>query len=88
MGLDLVRNNGRPAAWWQAALRTLLAWLPVVLLLGGAVLLQHDHPSWLVWPWVLWWLAVLLLGVYVIAALLWPERLAHDRLLGVQLLPR
>ena len=88
MGLDLVRNNGKPAAWWQAALRTLLAWLPIVLLLGGAVLLQHDHPSWLVWPWVLWWLAVLLLGVYVIAALLSPERLAHDRLLGVQLMPR
>lgn len=88
MGLDLVRKDGRPAARWQAALRTLLAWLPIAILLGAAVLLQHDHPTWLVWPWVLWWLAVLLLGVYVIAALLGPERLLHDRLLGIQVLPR
>ncbi|HMP04448.1 MAG TPA: protein kinase [Gemmatales bacterium] len=87
-GLELVRRNGQPAARWQAALRTLLAWLPIVTLLAAAVLLQHDHPTWQVWPWVLWWLAVLLLGAYVIAALLWPTRLLHDRLLGVQLMPR
>jgi eukaryotic-like serine/threonine-protein kinase len=100
-GIALVGADGRPAARWRCAWRTLIVWLPVTLLLLGALYLDvwrvassRDGWSgdevrlagWLAWH--LWWGALALVGAYIFAAIVWPNRGPHDRLSGVYPVPR
>jgi hypothetical protein len=93
LGLDVVRHDGRPAARWQCAVRALIAWLPLVLLLCMTVWMQEAYPAQLnpsmAWMhWGVWWFAVLLLAGYVVLALEYPQGSLHDRLSGVYIVPR
>jgi uncharacterized RDD family membrane protein YckC len=81
-GMRLVRDDGRPASPFQCAVRTALAWLPLLLLLFGL--------PWLGLKWLdaaAFWLApgYMLLGV--VAALAWPARGPLERLAGVWVVP-
>lgn len=88
LGLQLVRSDGQPARAWQAALRSLLLWLPVVLLLGASVTLQHYLPGHELLHWGVWWLAVIILALYGVNTLVGSGRSLPDRLAGVYLLPK
>ncbi|MFO0881728.1 MAG: protein kinase [Gemmataceae bacterium] len=100
-GITLVDRCGRPAARWRCALRTLLVWLPVVLLLAGSLALDLWRVAtaregwtpqavqvvgWLSWH--LWWGALVLLVGYIFAAIYWSNRGLHDVLSGVYPVPR
>ena len=95
-GLRLVRADGRRAARWRCAWRALLVWAPFAGLLLASLAVEdwrlvegaasQDAAAWLSWG--AWWLAVLLLPVYVWLALRSPHRAPHDRLAGTYLVPR
>jgi len=87
-GLALVRNDGRRAARWQCALRPLLVWTPVMALLCACVVVKCWGPRWIVAHNLLWWAAAVLTVGAVVTALLRPDRGPHDRLVGVQVVPR
>ncbi len=100
-GIALVGADGRPAARWRCAWRALVVWLPVALLLYAAMSLDlwrvsearsgwsSEEIRFVGWiSWHLWWAAVVLLGVYVFIAMVWPNRGPHDRLSGVYPVPR
>ena len=98
MGLCLVRPDGRPAARWQCALRVLLVWVPVAALWGAGMWLEMVYWSWwragaaagwVLWlSSVLWWAGAALLVLYVLLAILYPQRSLHDRLAGTYVVPR
>jgi hypothetical protein len=100
-GIALVGEDGRPAARWRCALRPLVVWLPVVLLLLASLYLdvwrvasaRHGWSAdavrvnaWVSWH--LWWGAALLVGAGVFTAVCWPNRGPQDRLTGVYPVPR
>jgi hypothetical protein len=88
MGLALVRRDGRLASRLQCFLRALLVWGPVTALGWIATGLVVFAPGL---PWLsqsAGWLAGLLLLVYALAALRWPARTLHDRLVGTFAVPR
>jgi hypothetical protein len=99
-GLALVGTDGRPAARWRCAWRTLLVWLPLTGLLLASVWLgeaayrrvgELGAPSlWLLWlaSWAAWGLGMLLLAAYVALATVFPARGPHDRLAGTCLVPK
>jgi hypothetical protein len=99
-GVRLVQGDGRPAARWRCAWRTLVVWLPLVVLLLASLYLDlwriagagPDLPAevgslaWLAW--LTWWLAVAVLPLYGWIALRWPNRGPQDALAGAYLVPR
>jgi hypothetical protein len=82
-GIRVVRVIGGPATRRRCALRSLLTWAPVGLILCAAVVVRTAGLDA-----VLWWAALGLFPLYVAAALLDPERGPHDRLLRTWLVPR
>jgi hypothetical protein len=98
--IRLVRTDGRKAARWQCAVRSLLFWLPVFGLLVAAYCLDYGFwslgdpqvgglPGWLPLLALMAWLAgLLLLPGYAVLALRSPARSLHDRLAGTFLTPR
>jgi uncharacterized RDD family membrane protein YckC len=93
-GIDLVRVDGRPAARWQCAWRTLLFWLPVVglfILSSYAEISYWSRPeqSWLTWlAWLSWWAAIATMAGAALAVMWLPTRSLFDRLAGTYLVPR
>jgi hypothetical protein len=87
-GIRIVRATGGPATRRQCALRSLVVWGPIALLLCGAVLTRAQFPEHEVVYRTAWWAALLELPLYVLAALLVPERGSQDRLLNTWLVPR
>jgi hypothetical protein len=87
-GIVIAANKGGNATRRQCALRALVVWLPVGLLLSGSVLAQAFAPGNATLDSVFWWLAVLLLPLYALAAVLNLEAGWHDRLVGTTLVPR
>jgi hypothetical protein len=97
MRIRLVGWNGKPAARWRCAWRTLLIWTPLTGMLVLSVLLETTY--WLGWveqdsePWMLWassvcwWVALALLVSYGVRTLWFPVRGLHDRLSGTYLVP-
>ena len=86
-GLAVVRADGRKAGRWQCAVRAVVVWLPVTLLLLASAWLQYvayQHPYLYV---ALWLLAVALLPVYLVVALRYPDRPPQDRVAGTYLVP-
>ncbi len=100
-GVALVQADGRRAARWRCIVRALLAWLPLLLLLGaalsldwwrigvGAALSPPQDVAWAsVLAWLAWWLALGLPPLYAWLAQRSPGRGLHDRLAGTYLVPR
>jgi len=87
MGLALVRADGRKAARWQCAWRSLLVWSPVVALLWACILAKTYVPQFYFVQSGLWWLAVALVLAYLVLAIRRPSRTLHDRLAGTYLVP-
>lgn len=86
-GIALVRADGFRATRRQCGMRTLIVWLPIVLLLYGATALQafvaeHSH-----FAAILWLLAVALLPIYIVVAIRMPTRAPQDRISGTYLVP-
>jgi uncharacterized RDD family membrane protein YckC/tRNA A-37 threonylcarbamoyl transferase component Bud32 len=98
VGIRLLDGQGRPAAWWQCALRSLLIWTPIALLLSVSLLIdiwryahggEFNRPSILT-SWVsqlCWWGALGLLPVYAAIAVMRPNRGPHDRIVGTYPVP-
>jgi hypothetical protein len=87
LGMCLVDKNGRPAARWRCAWRTLMTWLAAAVLLQLGVWSQADGSgrAWVLWTF--WALAVIWMAVDVVIALIAPARSLHDRLSGTYLVP-
>ncbi len=97
-GLALVGLDGRPAARWRCAWRTLLVWTPFAALLTASLWLEVEY--WQGWEagaaraglallsWALWWLGLALLPTYAALALRRPARGPLDWLAGTVLVPR
>jgi hypothetical protein len=101
LGMQLVRADGRAAAYWQCALRSLLFWAPQIALLGGALALDAQYRNnwfapasresmrWLTWfSWTMWWFGIAMLPVGIIQTIWTPQRDWHDRLVGTWIVPR
>jgi hypothetical protein len=86
-GIALVRNDGRPAGRFWCALRELLVWTPLVLLLIGCLWVQAYFPGVTAARVGLWLTALVLLPVYVAVALWNPTRPPQDRLFGTHIVP-
>ncbi len=86
-GVALVRADGRPAFRRQCAVRALLVWLPVAVLLLGSCALQIYAPGATYLAAALWLVAAALLPVYAVIALRYPARPPQDRLAGTYLVP-
>jgi len=79
-GLALRRRDGKKPSRERYALRAWIVWFPVALLLAGSVLIPGFA--------ILWWFALALVMGYALCAIMFPERPQHDRLLGLEVVPR
>jgi uncharacterized RDD family membrane protein YckC len=86
-GIAIVRADGRRASRGQCALRALIVWLPVTILLLGAAGVQFAAPERIHLALALWLLAAALLPIYIVVALRFPTRPPQDRFLGTYLVP-
>jgi hypothetical protein len=98
-GITLRDRDGKPAARWRCAWRSLLAWLPVLALLllsfwldvGRIAHGPAESSAWMgaaAWlAWWAWWQALLLLPLYLWMSVRWPHRGFHDRLAGTYPVP-
>jgi hypothetical protein len=86
-GLALVRKDGRPASVWVCGLRSLLTWLPLLLMLWLVLAVQVFQPYWVYARTFLWLLAVALLPLMTFLALRRPARSPIDRLLRTHIVP-
>jgi uncharacterized RDD family membrane protein YckC len=84
-GLRLVRRDGRPASRLQCALRTVIVWMPITLLLLASNLLRSLGQQDL--GLTVSWCALGVLGAYVYFSLLYPARSVHDWIAGTRLVP-
>lgn len=87
VGLALVRADGRKAARWQCAWRSLMVWTPIVVLLFACVWVKAFAPHLRFAQSGLWWGAVAFVLSYVAVAIRRPSRTLHDRLAGTYLVP-
>ena len=87
-GITIVRTDGRLAGRFRCAVRELVVWVPVTILLGATLWIQAAHPEWILARTVPLFLAVFLLPLYVAIALRHPSRPPQDRIMGTRLVPR
>lgn len=87
-GITIVRNDGRLAGRFRCAVRELLIWAPITILLGMTLWIQVTRPEWVLPRTVILFLAVFLLPLYVAVALRYPSRPPQDRIMGTRLVPR
>ncbi len=87
-GISVVRGDGKRASHRVCGLRALV-WFPVAALLIASAWLQvsQPEPERVYAAAGLWLLALVLLVVYVVIALRYPDRPPHDRLTGTYLVP-
>lgn len=87
-GVVIARKRGGRATRRQCAFRAALIWFPIGFLLCGSILVQTYLPDAGPWYSALWWIALLLIPNYAVAALFNVEGGLHDRLVGTILVPR
>src|SRR5262249_50105606 len=87
MRMAVARINGCRATRLQCAVRGLVVWVPVALLLAASVAVYGQAPALLGLRSLLWWGALGLTAGYLFVAVSMPERAPHDRWLGLQLVP-
>jgi uncharacterized RDD family membrane protein YckC len=88
LGISIATGAGQPISRKRAALRALLIWLPIGLLLCGSVWFQAHHPAAVFMHSALWLGALMLLPIHFALALPESDRPLHDRFLGTTLIPR
>lgn len=86
-GIAVVRTDGRRAFRRQCAGRAAIVWLPVALLLVASVWIQIEHYQLAYVAAGLWAAAAVLLIVYFVIALKYPNRPPQDRIAGTCLVP-
>ena len=86
-GITLVRPDGRKAGRFRCAVRELLVWLPVTVLLVACMWVQTAFPQMVALRTGLWLTAALLLPIYVMLALKYPAHPPQDRIMGTHLVP-
>ncbi len=86
-GIEIVRTDGRKATRRRCTLRSLLLWTPFAGLLSASIFVQATFPQYVQLRLLLFWAAALLLPLYLVLGLLFPQRPPHDRLLGTHLVP-
>lgn len=86
-GLVIVRNDGRPIGRFQAAIREMLVWAPVTVLLLATLRVQVAYPESAALRLVLWLTAVALLFLMVVVGIRFPNRPPQDRIVGTHLVP-
>lgn len=87
-GIAVVRRDGRRGWIWQCMLRSLLFWLPLLLVAGFALALDAQGTEWIWWTEQLRICFFVLPLVYLIIAFRWPSRGPHDVLSGTFVVPR
>jgi uncharacterized RDD family membrane protein YckC len=88
LGISIVNGAGQPISRKSAALRALLIWLPVGLLLCASVWIQFHHPLPVLLHSLFWVAGLLCMPVYFALAMSESDRPLHDRLMGSVLVPR
>lgn len=86
-GITLRRADGRKASRLQCAFRAFLVWTPIVCLQALALTAAWLLPSLPELYFGIWGLGAVLLPLYVVLALLKPQRLLHDRIAGTYPVP-
>ena len=86
-GIALVRADGRRAGRFRCAVRELLVWAPVAVLLVGCLWVQAALPGVTAARFGLWLAALLLLPLYVAVALRYLSRPPQDRIMGTHIVP-
>ena len=86
-GITLVKQNGRKAGRFRCVLREMLVWTPLVLVLSLDLWVQAFHPSYVQTRTVIWLSGMVLLILYVVIALRYPDRPIQDRIVGTHLVP-
>lgn len=94
MNIVLMDSSGRRASRWRCALRALIVWSPIMLLLVST----YWFPSWLDIPetpamfqvcWLSCWAVIAaMLAAYLVRASLTPQRALHDVWSDVFLVPK
>jgi len=87
-GISIVRADGQPASRQLCGLRAMV-WFPVVALLLCSAWLQsvQPEPERIYAAAALWLVAVVLLVVYLVIALRYPDRPPQDRIIRTYLVP-
>ncbi|MCU0704495.1 MAG: protein kinase [Fimbriiglobus sp.] len=86
-GVAFDRHDGRPASRWVCGLRSLLTWLPLLLVLWGAIALQVWLPTWVYLRTLLWLGGFVVLGLMAFLALRRPDQTPLDRLFRLSIVP-
>ena len=86
-GITLVQSDGSPCGRLRCALRALIVWLPIVLILLLLWFVQYEFPHWVVVRVLLTILLVLALVSYVVIAVRYPSQPPQDRFLGTHIVP-
>jgi hypothetical protein len=86
-GITLRRADGRKASRLQCAFRAFLVWTPIVFLQALALIAAWWLPPLPELYFGIWGLGAVLLPLYVVLALLKPQRLLHDRIAGTYPVP-
>lgn len=85
--VKLANRKGQPARWWQHVLRSFLAWMPFLAILGVISVADLYMPEQSTLILVLSYVLLYLPAVYAIIALVSPKRGPHDWILGTWLVP-
>lgn len=86
-GIVLVDASGRPAGRFRCAVRELLVWAPITVVLLSSLWLQLVSPEMVAVRTVMWLVAAAMLPVYVLTALRYPTHPPQDRVMGTYLVP-
>ena len=86
-GIALRRADGRKASRVQCAFRAFLVWTPIACLQALALTAAWWLPSLPALYFGIWAVGALLLPLYIILAILKPQRLLHDRVAGTYPVP-
>lgn len=86
-GITLVQSDGSPCARLRCALRAIIVWLPIVLLLFLLWFVQYQFPHWVAIRVMLTIMLAFTLISYVVIAIRYPSQPPQDRLLGTHIVP-
>ena len=86
-GVTLVQSNGQPCGRFRCAVRSVVVWLPLMLLCLLLLFVQSEFPKWVAVRVVLTFALLALLMSYVVIAIRYPSRPPQDRLMGTHIVP-
>jgi|GEM_PF-701498 len=87
MGVTLVTSDGRKAGRFRCAIRELLGWLPLWIVLQTTLWLQWSVSEMVFIRTLLWLTGVMMLPLAMAIALRSPNHGPHDRIMGTYVVP-